>query len=76
MLDGERVVVREGDTLWKMSYTRLQDRAIAFHLTLEEIEKAARSGADIEPLVEKARGLALNGSHRQKLEALLGGIGK
>lgn len=76
MLDGERVVVREGDTLWKISYTRLQDRAIAFHLTLEEIERAARSGADIEPLVEKARGLAVNGSHRRKLETLLGEIGK
>ncbi|MCU0843908.1 MAG: hypothetical protein MUC76_03165 [Spirochaetes bacterium] len=76
MLDGERMVVKEGDTLWKMSYTRLQDRGIAFHRTLEEIEKSAGRGLDIAPLVEKARSLAVNGGHAHKLEALLSKLGK
>ncbi len=76
MLDGERMVVKEGDTLWKMSYTRLQDRGIAFHRTLEEIEKNAGRGLDIAPLVEKARSLAVNGTHAAKLEALLSKLGK
>ncbi|MGV7929257.1 MAG: hypothetical protein AB2L13_10180 [Spirochaetota bacterium] len=76
MLDGERMVVKEGDTLWKMSYTRLQDRGIAFHRILEEIEESAGRGLDIAPLVEKARSLAVNGTHARKLEALLSKLGK
>jgi hypothetical protein len=76
MPDGERVEVREGDTLWGISHTRLQDRAIEFHRTLEEIEKAAAGGTDIAPLVAKARDLAPGGAYERKLEALLGRVGK
>jgi len=76
MPDGERVEVREGDTLWGISHTRLQDRAIEFHRTLEGIEKAAAGGTDIAPLVAKARDLAPGGAYERKLEALLGRVGK
>ncbi|HSV95396.1 MAG TPA: hypothetical protein VLM75_00530 [Spirochaetota bacterium] len=76
MLDGERVVVKEGDTLWGMSYTRLLDSGIAFHQTMEEIEKSAARGLDIAPLVEKARSLSASADRVKRLESLLSKLGK
>jgi len=59
MLDGEKVVVRSGDTLWDLSRAKLQKMNASFYRIIEELEKTDPSATGrIRELTDQAEELA------------------
>jgi hypothetical protein len=70
MLDGERIVVKKGDTLWGISGKKLMKRAVDFYKTVDVIERKIAEGADVQEEIRRARGLAYTEAHRLQLEKI------
>ncbi|MFA5518928.1 MAG: hypothetical protein WDA74_06710, partial [Spirochaetota bacterium] len=59
MLDGERIVVQKGDTLWDLSKAKLEKMNAEFYKIVEEINTLSKTDKDkIETLIKKADSLA------------------
>lgn len=59
MLDGEKVVVQKGDTLWDLSKAKLEKMNAEFYKIVEEIDSLSESDkGKIEALIKKADSLA------------------
>ncbi len=69
---GEKVVVRQGDTLWEIAHERLIDRNIVFYRVIERIKGKIKSGADITADISEAEKAAFNEKHRSLLDAVRG----
>jgi hypothetical protein len=67
---GEKVVVKQGDTLWEIAHERLIDRNIAFYRVIERIKEKIKSGTDIASDISEAEKAAFNERHRSLLDAL------
>jgi hypothetical protein len=69
--DGERIVIKEHDTLWDIARTRLEKRYIAFFKAYEALKKNTPNGATPDPvLIKQARELAAKESHHKLLNSL------
>ena len=76
MLDGERVVVRSGDTLWDLAHAKLEKMNADFYKVIEELEVTDPSDRKkIRELVDRAELYAyipqqkkIIASYRSKLE--------
>lgn len=76
MLDGERIVVKKGDTLWGISGKKLMKRAVDFYKTVDVMERKIAKGADVREEMRRARELAYTEEHRLQLEKISRRTGK
>ncbi len=70
MLDGERIVVRYGDTLWGYSEKKLMYRNVEFYKLIEEIKEVKKTGRDFSGYIKKAKGFAFNIKHFDMLKKM------
>jgi hypothetical protein len=68
MHDGEKIVVREGDTLWDISRTKLERVNLKFYSLVDTIPSKEKN--ERQKLMERAREMALTDEHRKVLERL------
>ncbi len=69
MLDGTRVKVRRGDTLWKLSEDKIIESIILFNRIMERIN---HSGPDISgKLLEEAKKVAFIEKHQKMIDRIL-----
>lgn len=68
MHDGEKINVKEGDTLWDISRTKLERVNLTFYSLVDAIRSTET--AERERLMEKARETALTDEHQKVLEKL------
>lgn len=76
LLDGERVIVRLGDTLWGISHKRLMRSKIEFYTRLEAILRGIDEGRDMRAEIEAVKKLAANDVQRAHLAKALESRGK
>lgn len=67
LLDGDRVVVKNGDTLWDISHKKLIQKHIEFYKLIEEIDSKIKTGINVKTDIDKAKGLAFNAKHQKIL---------
>ncbi len=70
MLDGEKITVKQGDTLWGISHKKLLNRYLDFYRTIEEITREREKGRDAAREIDKARALATTERQRALLKEL------
>lgn len=70
MLDGQRVIVSKGDTLWNLSRNKLIEATLAIDAILEALPRA--HGAERQRLIEKASRLAYTDTQKERLKAFIG----
>ena len=70
MMDGEKVVVKWGDTLWAYSEKKLMYMNIEFYKLIDKIKEAKEAGNDYKSLLIKAKNFAFNDRHYKMLEAV------
>ncbi len=70
MLDGEKVVVKWGDTLWDFSDKKLMHINVEFYKLIDNIKEAKESGKDTKAYIKKARELAFNKKHHRMLDSI------
>ncbi len=68
MLDGQKVVVRDGDTLWDLAKYKLIQMKIEFTALIEKIEKA--EGEEKAGLIDKAKELAFTKKQKEIVTVL------
>jgi hypothetical protein len=76
MLDGEKIIVKPGDTLWGISHRKLMKRHLDFYEALQKIEEGLDKGADMRKEIARAEGLAFSDEHRSRLKKLTAAPGR
>jgi len=76
LLDGEKVIVKEGDTLWGISHNRLLRAKIDFYTRMEAILSGLDEGRDMRAEIQAIRKQAANDAQRAHLEKALESRGK
>ena len=71
MLDGERIMVRKGNTLWGLSRKKLERMNLEFYTIVKEIKSGTK---DKNELLKKASELAYLKEQKEVLERLKSGI--
>ena len=74
LIDGEKVKVKKGDTLWDISDKKLMAIQVEFYKLIEMIEKAA-SKADKFTMLNKSREFAFSKKHFSKIEEIAKKLG-
>jgi len=69
LLDGEQIIVVQGDTLWDIARRKLMETDILFYQTVTAMRKAR--GNERDELQKKAEGYAFSQKHRIILQDLL-----
>ncbi|MBN2039971.1 MAG: hypothetical protein JW864_08025 [Spirochaetes bacterium] len=62
LMDGEKIVVKWGDTLWDISHRKLMEINIEFYKLIDKI-KAANSDSEKAVMLEKAKDIAFSRKH-------------
>lgn len=70
LLDKEKIIVQEGNTLWGISHRKLIEMYIEFYKTFEKIKEGLSKGKDMQKEIEKAQGLAFTALQRKQLSSL------
>lgn len=70
MLDGQKVVVSRGDTLWNLARNKLIGIALEYNELMERASRAA--GPERRKLLDRAKKVAFTDEQRRNVEALLG----
>lgn len=70
MMDGEKIVVKKGDTLWALSEKKLMERNIEFYKIIDEIKEGGLTTSEIKSALKKAREFAFNEKHYRMIESL------
>ena len=74
LMDGAKVNVKRGDTLWDISDKKLMAIQVEFYKLVDKIEKAATK-ADKLNMLNKAREFAFSKKHYNKIEEITKGLG-
>ena len=69
LMDGEKVVVKWGDTLWDISHKKLMEINIEFYKLIEKI-KTAGSESEKSALLKKAKSIAFSKKHYDVIKSL------
>ncbi|MCU0822613.1 MAG: hypothetical protein MUC95_09105 [Spirochaetes bacterium] len=70
MLDGERITVKWGDTLWAFSEKKLMYLNLEFYKLAEKIKEEKAAGRDYKQYLIKAKNFAVSERHFKMLESL------
>jgi len=70
LMDGERITVVEGNTLWGISEKKLMQRHIDFYSLIEEVKDMSANDPAADDKLKKAGSLAFSKSHFEILEKM------
>jgi Txe/YoeB family toxin of Txe-Axe toxin-antitoxin module len=70
LLDGERIKVVEGNTLWGISEKKLMQRHMDFYSLIEEVKDSPADDPTAVEKLKKARSLAFSKRHYELLEKM------
>ncbi|MDY6968635.1 MAG: LysM peptidoglycan-binding domain-containing protein [Spirochaetota bacterium] len=63
LIDGGKVVVKKGDTLWGISEKKLMKISLDFYKIIDKIDEKRKTGKDISRDIRTAKSLAFNKKH-------------
>ena len=70
MLDGEKVIVQKGDTLWDLSHAKLEKMNADFFKIIEEIEKTPAGTEKAKALITEAEKYSYTSFQKKIIEKL------
>lgn len=68
MLDGQKIVVKKGDTLWQHSYDKLMAQYIEFYRIIKKLKSGEIPGDKAGASIQQARKLAFSSKHLRDLD--------
>lgn len=71
MLDGETVIVSEGDTLWGLSYKKVMKLHLEFYERVNRIREGEKTEQDIIKDIERLKKLAFTEEHHRIISSLI-----
>ncbi len=63
LLDGQEIVVEEGDTLWGIASQKLMKRHIQFYTVMDKLKEAIHDNGDPRQYLRRAKSLAFSEKH-------------
>ena len=70
LMDGQRVEVVTGDTLWDIAHKKLMEKNIAFYKLIEQVTEKLKTGGDISKELKEAKRLSFSKTHARILADL------